>query len=147
MTAVVAILGDLTAPVAEVLAQKLTGPCVVVPYDDLLHAWVAKPADGQTVRSVTANQIKLLTAGYVRAGFHVVIHGSLERGGRAETAGLRETLALMQTVPGVAALSARLGETPEGDDAPDVTIDSTMTEARLCAQRIWERIPPEALGA
>ena len=89
MTALVAILAREDATeVAAGVARRLSGQAVVIPYDVLLQGWPVKPGDPKELDLLTAKQVKLLTAGYVRAGFHVVLHGSFGEAGRRSEEGI-----------------------------------------------------------
>ncbi len=137
MTAVITVQaragGDA---IAAGIARRLTGPCVVVPFDAMRRDWIAKPQGAETDARVAAQQLKLLTAGYVKAGYHVVIHGDeLAAGDTRE-----DLLRLIRMVPGVAALSVGVGV-----GAP---VDLALSERQpvdAITQAVWEALPPDAL--
>ena len=105
MTAVVIITGAAgTAPVTRALARRLTGPVVQIPFDALTRDWPLQPADPALIAETAAAQAKLLTAGYVRAGFHVLLHGSFVTDGSRDDRAPTAIRGLMRTVPGVRAL-------------------------------------------
>ena len=143
MRAVVAIRGaNQTEAVARTLAQQLEGPSILIPYDTLLNDWIIAPGDSEAVRTVTAQQVKLLTAGYVRAGYHVIIHGSFTRDGLRDDVAVDEILRLLRTVPDVRTVSAALrgdagtgaiAAPPSGDvscDLDAISVDQAATIIR-----------------
>ncbi len=138
MTAVVAIVGpEDTSALASTVARQLSGPTVVLPYDDLLNGWIVKPSDSETMLSVTGKQVKLLVAGYVRAGFQVVIHGSMARDGRRDEGAIEETLTLMRTVQGVQTLGVGL----HGVGQAGIPLEGSAGPVGEIARRIFEAIP------
>ncbi len=140
MTAVVAIVGpEDTSALASAVARQLSGPTVVLPYDDLLNRWIVRPGDSETMLSVTGKQVKLLVAGYVRAGFHVVIHGSLARDGRRDEGAIEETLTLMRTVRGVQTLGVGL----HGVGQAGIPLEGSAGPVGEIARRIFAAIPLE----
>ena len=152
MTALVAILAsEDAAEVAAGVARRLSGQAVVIPYDVLLQGWPVKPGDREELDLLTAKQVKLLTAGYVRAGFHVVLHGSFGEAGRGSEEGINTLLGLMRTVPGVHTLLVEARGAP-GDGATahpgaDLTIELRERPADDAAAAIIEALPLEAIDA
>ena len=141
MTAVVTLEGAPGRPwtlaeVAAGVARRLTGPVVVLPFDALRREWLAKPRGGDADAAVAAQQLKLLAAGYVKAGYHLVVQGLSEDGARDDL------LRLMRMVPSVSALSVSVGGDGAGVDLPL----AASGDAEALAQTVWEALPPEALG-
>ena len=155
MTAVITLQAGATpedsAPEAEgtaiaaAIAQRLPGPCVVVPFDTMRRDWIAKPHDAETDARVAAQQLKLLCAGYVKAGYHVVVHGDALAGGDAREGLLR----LMRMVPGVYALTVGVGLESGADMGGDVPVELALSGRQsvdAIAQAVWEALPLEAVS-
>ena len=90
--------------VARRLAERLTGKVALVSQDDLQSKWIVGHGEDLAAESeLVYRQIKLLTASYVRGGYHIVVEGSFAayRDGVAAThdADLRELLGLVATIP------------------------------------------------
>ncbi len=91
---------------ARRLAERLPGKVALVSQDDLQSRGIIGHADDFALEAeLVYRQIKLLTASYVRGGYHVVIEGSFAayRDGVVAThdRDLRELLGLMATIPNV----------------------------------------------
>jgi hypothetical protein len=133
VTTVITLEG-VGAEAASAVAQRLIGPCVVLPYAALRREWIAKPHDADIDATVAAQQLKLLTAGYVKAGYHVVLHGELDES--------RETLLrLMRMVPNVSALAVGVGP---GVAAVDLSLNKGLGAAAI-AEAVWAALPSDAL--
>jgi hypothetical protein len=80
MKAVVVIeSAGATDALARLVAERLTGPAVQVPFRALAREWVVTPpADATDAATTAAMMAKLLVAGYIKGGFSVVLHGALE---------------------------------------------------------------------
>ena len=121
------------------------GPCVVVPFDTMRRDWIAKPHDAETDARVAAQQLKLLCAGYVKAGYHVVVHGDALAGGDAREGLLR----LMRMVPGVYALAVGVGLESGADMGGDVPVELALSGRQsvdAIAQAVWEALLLEAVS-
>ena len=123
------------ATLAAAIAKRLTGPGVVVPFDAMRRDWIAKPHDAETDARVAAQQLKLLSAGYVKAGYHVVVHGDTLDDADARDGLLR----LIRMVPGVYALAVGIGTGVPVDLAL-----SAQQPVEAIAQAVWEALPPDA---
>ena len=135
------IAADQAAEVADAVAARLAGASVVVPYDTMLREWIRNAEGEEAAQVLTAQQVKLLVAGYIRAGYHVVIHGSFARGDHANTAPLDDMLRLMRTVPDVHVV--RAAATGAAATATvDVPLDLEHHTVRACATAICEPLPP-----
>ena len=123
------------ATIAAAVARRLTGPAVVVPFDTIRREWIAKPQEAETDARIAAQQLKLITAGYVKAGYHVVVHG--HELGSGET---RENLLrLVRMVPGATALAVGVGV--------EVPVELTLglqESPESVAQAVWEALPLDA---
>ncbi|PZC49914.1 MAG: hypothetical protein DK306_000337 [Chloroflexi bacterium] len=148
MTAFITLQGaEATPEAAAAVAQRLTGPCVVLPFDALRRDWIAKP--GADDATVAAQQLKLLGAGYVKAGYHVVVHGEALAEGQAGN----DVLRLMRMVPGVYALSVAVGLGTDGLGADgleagrevDLRLPAGQSLSEI-AQAVWEALPVDAVG-
>lgn len=138
MSVVVTVQGAEAGGCVGAIAQRLTGPCVVLPFDALRREWIAKPGGEAHDAAVAAQQLKLLVAGYVKAGYHVVAHGDALDDGEARD----DVLRLMRMVPGVATLAAGIGAT-----APvDLALAAGQTPVAV-AEAIWRALPPDAVLA
>ena len=138
MTAVITLQGaDATPEAAAAVAQRLTGPCVVLPFDALRRDWIAKP--GADDATVAAQQLKLLSAGYVKAGYHVVVHGEALAEGQTRD----DMLRLMRMVPGVYALSVAVGLSAVRE--VDLLLSAGQSLSEI-AQAVWEALPVDAVG-
>jgi hypothetical protein len=134
---------DAGATIAAAIAQRLTGPCVVVPFEALHRDWVAKPHRAEIDVRVAAQQLKLLSAGYVKAGYHVVVHGEALASGDARDGLLR----LIRMVPGVYALAVGVGVGVGVDVAVAVELAlSAEQPIDAIAQAVWEALPPDAVS-
>ena len=96
---------DGAGAIAAVIAARLPGPSVVVPFGALSGEWIATPRGGEEDAVVASRQLKLLTSGYVKAGYHVVVYGEALRDGGAGD----DLLRLVRMIPGVSALSVGVG--------------------------------------
>ena len=138
MTAVITVQAPAGGEaIAAGIARRLTGPCVVVPFDSVRRDWIAKPQGAETDARVAAQQLKLITAGYVKAGYHVVVHGDELAAGDTRD----DLLRLIRMVPGVYALSVGVGA--------GVPVDLALSERQpveAIAQAVWEALPPDALS-
>jgi chloramphenicol 3-O-phosphotransferase len=93
-----------TTAVARRLAERLPGKVALIAQDDLQSRWIVGHGDDFAAEmELVYRQIKLLTASYVRGGYHIVIEGSFAayRDGVAATHDndLRELLGLVATIP------------------------------------------------
>ena len=146
MTAVIAIQGIESADLARAVAQQLTGPTVVLPYFALRRDWIVKPAGDETDAATARQQTKLLVAGYVRAGYHVV----LAIGPESESPAIDEILGLMRTVRNVHTLRVVAVSASDPDastDAADLICDLRTLRPHDAARRVWEALPPEGIDA
>jgi len=123
------------AAIAASVAQRLTGPAVVVPFDTVRRDWVAKPHDAETDERVASQQLKLLTAGYVKAGYHVVVHGHELGSGDTRDDFLR----LVRMVPGITALAVGAGV-----EVPVELALGLQESPEAVAEAVWEALPPHA---
>ena len=115
MTAVVVICsGGDAEDFARAVARRLPGPAVQIPFDAFVRDWPVTAPAAEALATVSAQQAKLLVAGYVRAGFHVVLHGSFVVGDRRIDAA-EEIVRLMATVPQVRTLRVYAVPTPAGE--------------------------------
>lgn len=111
MTVVLALVGVEAEAVGAEVAPRLAGPAVVIPYDSMLTEWpVGPPGDGKALAALTGQQAKLLCAGYVKAGYHVMLAGHFSRAPleAPDDAQIDAILRLMSMVPGVHAERADL---------------------------------------
>ena len=146
MTALITIAGgsnraSAATEVADAVAERLTGASVVVPYDTMLREWLRDSRDDGAVQSLTAQQVKLLVAGYIRAGLHVVIHGSFALRDRGNTATLDDMLRLMRTIPDVHVVRASAAGA-SATSTVDVPLDLEHHTVRASATAICELLPP-----
>ena len=135
MTIVLALVGAEAEAVGAEVTRRLTGPAVVIPYDAMLTEWpVSQPDDSEALAALTGQQAKLLCAGYVKAGYHVMLAGSFARTpleGPDDTQ-IDAILRLMSMVPGVYAERADL--------------DPTLGHA-AAARQIVARLPIEGVAS
>ncbi len=94
---------------ARRLAERLRGKVAHLSQDDLATRWIAGHDEDFAAETVLVyRQLKLLTASYVRGGYHMVIDGSFAayRDGRAamHNSDLRELLGLVATIHNVRSL-------------------------------------------
>ncbi len=111
MTIVLALVGADAEAVGAEVARRLSGPAVVIPYDAMLTEWpVSPPDDRESLAALTGQQAKLLCAGYVKVGYHVMLAGSFARAPLKEPddTQIDAILRLMSMVPGVHAERADL---------------------------------------
>ena len=146
MTALITIAGGshrarAATEVAGAVAARLTGASVVVPYDAMLREWIRDAKDDEAVQALTAQQVKLLVAGYIRAGFHVVIHGGFALRERGNTATLDDMLRLMRTIPDVQVVRASVAGA-SATSTVDVPLDLEHHTVRASATAICESLPP-----
>lgn len=145
MTTVITLhAAEQGASIAAAIAARLPGPSVVLPFAALHGEWVKEPLGGERDAAIASQQLKLLTAGYVKAGYHVVVHGEALR----ETGASEDLLRLMRMVPGVRALSVGVGADAAAD-AADVDLalpaDGTAESvAAAVAAALTERLSPDA---
>ena len=127
---------------------------MAIAVDALLHDWVAKPADDAVIRESATQQARLLASAYIRAGFHVILHGAFTRGGLRDEAGLAQTLALLATIPRVHVLRTHVGldvgmdggmdgGTEAAEGAATIALGHPPIDPRRAAERIWEALPPD----
>ena len=133
MTVVLALVGAEAEAVGAEVARRLTGQAVVIPYDTMLTAWPVGPSDGEALAALTGQQAKLLCAGYVKAGYHVVLAGTFAREPLAapDDASIEAILRLLSMVPGVHAERANL--------------DASL-EPEAAARQIVARLPIEGVS-
>lgn len=132
------------AGLAAAVAQRLTGPVVVIPYDTVQSEWPRNAPDPAALASVTAQQIKLLCAGYVRAGYHIVLYGvALSDDGAA----LDTLLRLMATIPGVHPHRADVGGLVRADPNADLGAIAPSADLGAIADALLEQLPPGARDA
>ena len=136
MTAVITLrAADGAGAIAAAIAARLPGPSVVVPFRALAGEWIATPRGGETDAVVASRQLKLLTSGYVKAGYHVVVHGEALRDGGAGD----DLLRLARMIPGVSALSVGVGV--EATDAgADIALPAGATPESIAAA-VWAALP------
>ena len=142
MTAVIAIQGMEAADLSRAVAQQLTGPTVVLPYSALRRDWIVKPAGDETDVASARQQTKLLVAGYVRAGYHVV----LAVGPESEGTAIDEILGLIRTVRNVHTLCIAVVSASGPDAATnsaDLICELRTLRPHEAARRVWEALPPE----
>jgi hypothetical protein len=104
MTVVLALVGMEAEAVGAEVGRRLRGPTVVIPYDSMLIEWpITPPEDWETLAALTGQQAKLLCAGYVKAGYHVMLVGNFSREPLEgpNDAQINSILRLMSMVPGV----------------------------------------------
>lgn len=136
MTVVITLQAAQDGPaIAASVAQRLTGPAVVVPFDSIRREWIAKPQEAATDARVAAQQLKLLAAGYLKAGYHVVVHG--HDLGSGETR--EDLLRLVRMVPGAYALAVGVGV-----EVPVELALGLQESPESVAQAVWETLPPDA---
>ena len=141
MTTVITLhAAERGAPIAAAIAERLAGPSVVVPFAALSGEWVAAPLGGGRDTAVASQQLKLLTAGYVKAGYHVVVHGEALRDGGAGD----DLLRLIRMVPGVRALSVGVGVDAAGVDLALPADGTAESVAATVAAALTERLAPDA---
>ena len=116
--------------IGRAIAGRLPGPSVVVPFGALSGEWIATPQGGEVDAVVASRQLKLLTSGYVKAGYHVVVYGEALRDGGAGD----DLLRLVRMIPGVSALSVGVGIAAM--DAPDVALPAGATPESVAAA-VW----------
>ena len=117
--------------IGRAITGRLPGPSVVVPFGALSGEWIATPHGGETDAVVASRQLKLLTSGYVKAGYHVVVYGEALRDGGAGD----DLLRLVRMIPGVSALSVAVG-VEAGDAAADVALPAGATPESIAAA-VW----------
>ncbi len=153
--------------IARSLAERLPGKSALISQDDLSERLIARHDDDFAAETeLVYRQMKLLSASYIRAGYHVAVDASFAafRDGVVAThdADLRDLLGLVSTIPNVrpllvavtAPLEALLARARESErwDAQAVealhrafesgafpaamTIDTSGTSAREAAERI-----------
>ncbi|MCY3920181.1 MAG: hypothetical protein OXG38_10320 [Chloroflexi bacterium] len=141
MTTVITLhAAEQGAAMAAAIAARLPGPSVVLPFAALHGEWIAEPLGGERDAAIASQQLKLLTAGYVKAGYHVVVHGEALH----ETGAGDDLLRLIRMVPGVRALSVGVG-----DDAADIDLAlpagaTVESVAAAVAAALTERPAPDA---
>ncbi len=135
MKIVVVIESDgATEQLARLVAQRLPGPAVQVPFKTLATEWVVTPAaDATTAASTAAMMAKLLVAGYVKGGFSIVLHGPLGEGD--VTAG-REIVRLMRAARGVRTLHVHPGV---AQSALELSLNPVTTDVASAAATIIAR--------
>lgn len=134
MTVVVALIGVEAGAVGAAVARRLDGPAIVIPYDSMLTEWpVAPPDDEEALAALTGQQAKLLCAGYVKAGYHVMLAGSFSRASleAPDDAQIDAILRLMSMVPGVYAERADL----------DPSLDHAAAARQIVARLPIEGMP------
>ena len=126
---------DIARTIGRAIAGRLPGPSVVVPFGALSGEWIATPQGGETDVVVASRQLKLLTSGYVKAGYHVVVYGEALRDGGAGD----DLLRLVRMIPGVSALSVAVG-IEAMDAAADVALPAGATAESVVAA-VWAALP------
>ena len=121
--------------IGRAIAGRLPGPSVVVPFGALSGEWIATPQGGEADAVVASRQLKLLTSGYVKAGYHVVVYGEALRDGGAGD----DLLRLVRMIPGVSALSVAVG-IEAMDAAADVALPADATPESVAAA-VWAALP------
>ena len=116
--------------IGRAIAGRLPGPSVVVPFGALSGEWIATPQGGEADAVVASRQLKLLTSGYVKAGYHVVVHGEALRAGGAGD----DLLRLVRMIPGVSALSVAVGV--DAGAGLDVALPAGATPESIAAA-VW----------
>ena len=136
---------DAEAGIARTIGRAITGrlpgPSVVVPFGALSGEWIATPQGGDVDAVVASRQLKLLTSGYVKAGYHVVVYGEALRDGGAGD----DLLRLVRMIPGVSALSVAVG-VEAMDGAADVALPAGATAESVAAAvsaALTERLAPD----
>ena len=128
------------AEIAAAIAAGLPGPSVVLPFAALHGEWVAEPLGEGRDAAVASQQLKLLTAGYVKAGYHVVVHGeALHKDGAGD-----DLLRLIRMVPGVRALSVGVGDDAAGVDLALPAGATAESVAAAVAAALTERLTTDA---
>ena len=117
--------------IGRAIAGRLPGPSVVVPFGALSGKWIATPQGGETDAVVASRQLKLLTSGYVKAGYHVVVYGEALRASGAGD----DLLRLVRMIPGVSALSVGVG-VEAMDAGTDVALPAGATPESVAAA-VW----------
>ena len=120
--------------IGRAIAARLPGPSVAVPFAALSGEWIATPQGGDVDAVVASRQLKLLTSGYVKAGYHVVVYGEALRDGGAGD----DLLRLVRMIPGVSALSVGVGVDAGGD--VDVALSAGATPESVAAA-VWAALP------
>ncbi len=128
------------ALIAAAIAARLPGPGVVLPFAALAGEWIAEPLGGGRDADVASRQLKLLAAGYVKAGYHVVVHGEALRAAGAGD----DLLRLIRMVPGVRALSVGVGVDAGGVDLALPGGETAESIAESVADALTERLAPDA---
>ena len=131
---------EQAAATAASIAARLPGPSVVLPFTALHGEWVSEPLGGGRDAAVASQQLKLLTAGYVKAGYHVVVHGEALH----ETGAGEDLLRLIRMVPGVRALSVGVGTDAADVDIALPTDGTAESVAAAVAAALTERLAPDA---
>jgi predicted kinase len=124
--------------VARGLAERLPGKVAVLSQDDLAERWiVGHDSDFAAETELVYRQLRLLSAAYIRSGYHVIVDAAFAvyRDGAAATheSDLRELLALVSTIPNVRPLLV------------GVTASLEALRARAAASDRWDARAVEAL--
>ncbi len=143
-----------TDGLARAVAGRLSGAAVQIPFDQLLRDWiVTAPSDAESVPHTTAMQAKLLVAGYVKARYHVVLHGSFRLFSPRDDEAVSAIVRLMNAVPGVSALRVYVPTSTQepaaayGPPPPhDLHCDLERLGTERAAAEIVAALPVEAHG-
>ncbi|MXY79176.1 MAG: hypothetical protein F4Y94_05715 [Chloroflexi bacterium] len=140
MTTVITLhAAEQGASIARAVAARLPGPSVMLPFAALHGEWIAEPLGGERDAPVASQQLKLLTAGYVKAGYHVVVHGeALHATGAGD-----DLLRLIRMVPSVRALSVGVGANAADVDLALPAGGTAESVAAAVAAALAERPAPD----
>ena len=131
----------VTDALARLVAERLPGPAVQVPFRALAKEWVVtQPADATGAATTAAMMAKLLVAGYTKGGFSVVLHGAL---GINDTSPGSEIVRLMRAARGVRTLHVRPSK---AESDLELQLDVVTMDVNIAAELIVARLAEDVSG-